>query len=99
MKKEIIETNLAEDSKTMVCESGDCCEGGACEQMCGDCGDCSACGCAHHSLMGWLVLAFGTTFLLGAFNVLEVDSVNIIWPIIVVITGLKMLFARMCKCC
>lgn len=70
----------------------------------GGCGGCEdmgkgGCRCPHHMMFPFLVVAFGATFLLGAFNVIDGETVNVIWPIIVVLAGLKKMFARMCKCC
>ena len=57
------------------------------------------CKCPHHSMIPLLVTAFGAVFLLGALNVLTMNAVNIIWPIIVIAAGLMKLMKRMCTCC
>ena len=59
----------------------------------------SKCGCACHSAMGVLVIAFGLTFLLSAMGVISQDKAGIAWPIIVILAGLKKTFGGMCKCC
>ncbi len=79
-----------------ICEDGKC-EGGKCEG--GKCCGSSRCGCWHHQAMGILLVLLGLTFLMGALNVIDGETVNVIWPVIVVIAGLKKLFAGMCKCC
>ena len=48
----------------------------------------------HHKMFAWLVVLFGLTFLLGAMNILTASAVSIIWPILVIIAGIK----KMCKC-
>ncbi len=56
--------------------------------------DMKGCRCGHHKMFGWLVVLFGLTFLLGAFNVLSAYVVGMIWPVLVIIAGCGM----MCKC-
>ncbi len=55
------------------------------------------CKCGHHKMVSWLAVLFGLVFLLapGALNVLSQSTVNIVWPIIVIVLG----FGKMCKCC
>ncbi len=78
-----------------MCEGG-MCEGGKCEGgMCGS----RACGCMHHKAGAFLLIVFGLTFLMGALNVLDGETVNVVWPVIVIAAGFKKLFAGMCKCC
>ena len=50
-------------------------------------------------MIGVLVVLFGLTFLLGAFQVLSSNTVAIVWPILVILAGLKTIFRGMCKCC
>jgi len=57
------------------------------------------CGCPCHALPAVFVVALGVTFLLRALDVLSNHAAGIIWPIIVILAGLQMLFGRMCKCC
>jgi hypothetical protein len=60
-------------------------------------GDKKVCNCPHHKIMPVIIILIGLTFLLGAFNVLSPMAVSIIWPILVIIIGLKKL--KRCKCC
>lgn len=84
-----------------ICEDGVCDDGSCCEADCGGgcCYDGSDCGCWHHNIFAFLLIVFGLTFLLGAFQIISGETVNVIWPILVVIAGIKKLFGGMCKCC
>jgi len=57
--------------------------------------------CHHHKVMPILVILFGLTFLLGTWGTLSPDTVNIVWPILVIVAGLMKLAEKsgMCKCC
>ena len=57
------------------------------------------CGCPCHRSMGVLVVLFGLTFLLGTLGVISSRTMNIAWPIIVMLAGLKKTMRGMCKCC
>jgi hypothetical protein len=57
------------------------------------------CGCFCHKMPGLLIALIGLTFLLGAFNVLSPRAVEITWPILLILLGLKKMFSGMCKCC
>jgi len=46
----------------------------------------------------FLVL-LGLAFLAQAFGFLSAGAVGIIWPILVILIGLKGLAKNMCKCC
>jgi hypothetical protein len=59
----------------------------------------NTCGCKCHKLFPVLIVLFGLTFLLGALNVLTVSAVSIIWPILVILAGLKKMMGKSCKCC
>ena len=52
--------------------------------------------CHHHhrKMFAWMAVLFGLTFLLGDMNILTASAVSMIWPILVIIVGVKM----MCKC-
>jgi hypothetical protein len=50
-------------------------------------------------MIGLLVVAFGLTFLLRTLEVITNHTAGIIWPIIVILAGLKTIFGSMCKCC
>jgi hypothetical protein len=66
---------------------------------CGNCG--RGCGCVHHKVMPLLVVVFGLVFLLGALGKMSMETVNVVWPVIVIIAGLKKMAMGMgmCKCC
>ena len=58
------------------------------------------CGCFCHKMHGILVALIGLVFLLGAFDVLSPKTVNIAWPILLILIGLKCgLCQGKCKCC
>lgn len=57
------------------------------------------CKCTHHKTMPILVILFGLLFLLQALGVIGMQSVAIIWPIIVMLAGIFKLAKRHCKCC
>lgn len=59
----------------------------------------SQCGCPCHMMMGIFVVLLGLTFLLGNVGVLTQYLVGILWPSIVILAGLKKMFAGKCKCC
>ena len=59
----------------------------------------SKCGCPCHKVPGVLIALIGFTFLLGALNVLSARAVEITWPILLILLGLKKMFRGMCKCC
>ena len=50
----------------------------------------------HKKVLGALIVLFGLDFLLGALGVLTPMAVAIIWPILVICLGIKMLMK--CKC-
>jgi len=57
------------------------------------------CGCPCHKAPGLLVALIGLVFLLGALNVLSPRAVEITWPILLILVGLKKMCGGMCKCC
>ena len=60
---------------------------------------CCNCCCPCHKMKGILIILFGLTFLLGAFEVLSQHWVSIIWPILVMLAGVFSLMKGKCKCC
>ena len=74
-----------------VCCGPDCKDGGCCGSY--------ACNCVHHMVIPILVVAFGATFLMGQLGFISEATVSIVWPILVMMAGLKKLFAGLCKCC
>lgn len=59
----------------------------------------NVCNCPHHKMMSVLVVVFGLLFLLGNLSILSMNTVNIAWPVIVIIAGLHKMSRSMCKCC
>ena len=57
------------------------------------------CPCPCHHVMGIFIVLFGLMFLLGALGVLSERTVGIIWPVLVILAGLKKVFSGFCKCC
>lgn len=59
------------------------------------------CKCPHHKVVPVLVVLFGVTFLLGAWGTLSWGTVNVVWPILVILAGLIKIGEKsgMCKCC
>ena len=57
------------------------------------------CCCPCHYALGVLIVAFGLTFLLRTLEVISNHTAAIIWPIIVMLAGIKTICGRMCKCC
>jgi len=56
-------------------------------------------GCPCHKMVGIFIILFGLTFLLGTLNVISQQIVNIVWPSLIILVGLKKLGSGMCKCC
>ncbi|MEK7664490.1 MAG: hypothetical protein AAB340_03605 [Patescibacteria group bacterium] len=63
--------------------------------------DMKNCNCIHHKVIPFLVVVFGVTFLMGFWEMINWDVVNIVWPVIIIVIGLMKLVERMeiCKCC
>jgi hypothetical protein len=74
-------------------------QGGADKMMCKCCGDKGACACPHHKMVPGLVVLFGLLFLLGSFGVVSAATVNMIWPILVILAGGMKMMEGKCKCC
>lgn len=70
-------------------------------KMCGPdgCGSCGSCKCPHHMIPSVLVALFGLLFLLKTLGVLGAETVDILWPILVLLLGLMKMGGRKCKCC
>jgi len=57
------------------------------------------CSCPCHKVTGLFIALIGLTFLLGAFNVISQRVVEVTWPILLVLIGLKLTASGNCKCC
>ena len=57
------------------------------------------CSCACHRMTGLFIALIGLTFLLGALDVLSARLVGILWPLLVLLTGIQIVFRNKCKCC
>ncbi len=59
----------------------------------------NVCRCPHHWAIPAATILFGVLFLLGALQVVGADTVNIVWPILVIIAGATKWGEGACKCC
>jgi predicted tellurium resistance membrane protein TerC len=50
-------------------------------------------------VVGLFIALIGLTFLLGAFNVFSQRAVEVVWPILLVLIGMKLTCTGKCKCC
>jgi Domain of unknown function (DUF5668) len=57
------------------------------------------CGCPCHKMAGVFVALIGVMFLLQNLGVLSANLVGIIWPVLLILAGVKSVFKGMCKCC
>lgn len=55
------------------------------------------CACPHHKMVPWCIILIGLTFLLGQMNILTMEAVGLIWPVLLIIIGVTKLVK--CKCC
>jgi hypothetical protein len=56
------------------------------------------CKCVHHKTTGFFVFLIGLAFLLKAWGVLGSDFVDVAWPVLLALVGLKKMFKGVCKC-
>lgn len=58
------------------------------------------CKCPCHKMLGILIALIGVTFLLGHLGVLSSGIVDVVWPILLILIGLKKTCPKgFCKCC
>ena len=57
------------------------------------------CGCVHHKVVPCLVVIFGLVFLLGALEKISASTVDLTWPILVILAGLTKMWEHKCRCC
>lgn len=60
--------------------------------------DCAA-KCKCHKAGPLLFVLIGVAFLLGALGYVSQDTVDVVWPILLILLGLKKMCGGMCKCC
>ncbi|MEK7503668.1 MAG: DUF5668 domain-containing protein [Patescibacteria group bacterium] len=53
----------------------------------------------HHKVMPMLIVLLGLTFLSKELGIVSAGTANVIWPVIVILAGLKKLMGNVCKCC
>lgn len=56
-----------------------------------------SCKCTHHKIIPACIALIGLVFLLGQMNILTAGAVNIIWPLLLIVIGVKKMFK--CQCC
>ncbi|HEY4507622.1 MAG TPA: DUF5668 domain-containing protein [Candidatus Paceibacterota bacterium] len=59
----------------------------------------NTCPCKCHKVGPILIIVFGVVFLLGTLNIITEYAVMLIWPIIVIVAGVKKLVGQKCGCC
>jgi uncharacterized membrane protein len=57
------------------------------------------CACACHKMVPVLIVLLGLLFLLQALGILSAAVTGIIWPILLILIGLKKMLKNNCKCC
>lgn len=57
------------------------------------------CHCSCHQTLGIIIAFIGVVFLLGHFDVVGPDTVGLMWPILLILAGIKKAYGRNCKCC
>ena len=58
-----------------------------------------SCACPCHLMTGIFIILFGLNFLLKTLGVYGDAVSNIVWPVIIILGGLKHTFKGRCKCC
>ncbi|KND49228.1 MAG: hypothetical protein AB203_02420 [Parcubacteria bacterium C7867-008] len=58
----------------------------------------SSCRCPHHLVQPILIILFGGAFLAGNTGYLTADIIRIVWPSLIILTGVAKLFGGSCKC-
>ncbi|MBU6370650.1 MAG: hypothetical protein KGH93_00730 [Patescibacteria group bacterium] len=62
-------------------------------------GEGKMCTCPHHKIFPLVIVAVGVLFLLQSLGVALGNWFNILWPILLILWGLKKLMRGGCKCC
>jgi len=55
--------------------------------------------CKCHKVIPLIVVLIGVTFLLGNLGYVSAQTVGIVWPILLIVLGMKKMCVGMCKCC
>lgn len=57
------------------------------------------CKCHHHKIVPLVIVLIGLAFLLQALGILDMMTVAIAWPVLLIVAGLAKLSGRKCGCC
>ncbi len=57
------------------------------------------CGCTHHKVVPLMITIIGLDLVLGHFGTLAPETVELIWPLALLIIGLTKFCSHKCKCC
>lgn len=57
------------------------------------------CCCFCHKMPGVFIVLMGVAVLLGALDVISIKAAGIAVGVLLILYGLKKIFAGMCKCC
>ena len=52
-----------------------------------------------HKMTGLFIALIGLTFLLKSLDVLSAKHAGILWPFLVLLMGIQIVFRNKCKCC
>lgn len=55
--------------------------------------------CVCRKLPGLFLILFGLTFLLRATGLITPHAAALIWPVIVILAGVQVMFRDCCTCC
>ncbi|MCX6714363.1 MAG: DUF5668 domain-containing protein [Candidatus Uhrbacteria bacterium] len=58
-----------------------------------------SCPCPHHKAVPLFITLIGLAFLLKALGYMSAGTVDIAWPILLVLVGLQKMMGGACKCC
>ncbi len=102
--KDGMKTDMNESMEEGMCKDGSC--GGACNAwMCGGmrhgdmCEGSCGCRCPHHKIKGAMIALAGVFLMSGFMEWMDWTTVGVIVSGLIILMGLKKMFAGMCKCC
>ncbi|MDO8489850.1 MAG: DUF5668 domain-containing protein [bacterium] len=55
--------------------------------------------CPCHAMIPLFIVLIGVAFLLNTLNVIDEYTLSIVWPILLILLGLKKMFKGLCGCC